>query len=343
MPLVAPTPVLSQLCGRSGLGGGHPAAARQLALRRRLALLVGVSLIGMSLAACGKADSETAARATQLEARLAEAEQLSSEKDQLLQDFVANTEFMNNINVELDRVRKLPLGTKVIVVQPGESPIAIAAYRDSILARIREMTARVDSTEARLARMQGARPDASGATAQQVASYRRSLDAVREQLAGQSEELVSLQSENTSLRSERDQLRSDRTRVDREKAELNERLADAKEAANTVYFVAGSADALKKAGILREEGGARNVLLMKRGKTLVPMADLPIDAFTALSKTGNLEIQLPKPNQSYRIVSSHSTKYLEPAAIDGKVRGTLRITDPDAFWSASRFLIFVEQ
>lgn len=307
-------------------------------LRRCLWFVV---LGSASLTACGKSDGEAAR--TQLEARLAEVERLSSEKDQLLQDFVANTEFMNNINSELDRVRKLPSGTKVIVVKPGESPIAVAAYRDSILSRIRDMTARIDSTEARLARMQGARSDPNGATAKQVASYRTSLDAVREQLAGQSEELVSLQNENTSLRSERDQLRMDRARVDREKAELNERLADAKEAANTVYFIAGSADALKKAGILREEGGARNVMLMKRGKTLVPTADPPIDAFTALSKTGNLEITMPSDKKNYRIVSSHSAKYLDPANNEGNVRGTVRIANPDAFWAASRFLILVER
>ncbi len=329
-------------CARHSASSRSMGHAVALVARHRSCRAVLVILTWVSLSSCAKSDGDAASR-TQLEARLAEVEKLSSEKDQLLQDFVANTTFMNGINAELDRVRRLPSGAKVIVVKPGESPIAVAAYRDSILARIRDMTARLDSTEARLARMQGTESEPGSAKTQRMASYKSALATVREQLAGQSEELVSLQSENTSLRSERDQLRSDRTRVDREKAELNERLADAKEAANTVYYVAGTADALKKAGILREEGGARNVLLLKRGKTLVPMADLPIDAFTALSKTGNLEITLPKDTQRYRIVSAHSVKYLEPVDKDGNVRRTIRIRDPEAFWSVSRFLVLVER
>ncbi len=305
------------------------------------------------LAACGNGDTE--AVRTELTAKIAEVERVSAEKDRLLADFVENTRFMNAINAELDRVRKLKPGVKVIQLQPGESPIAVAAYRDSVLAHIKQLTARLDSTEARLAastRARGGTPTPAAAAPaadaaasagsamdglqKQLAAYRATIAEVRAQLEAQQSELVSLQDENNSLRAERARLAS-------EKAALDEKLADLADAENTVYFIAGSKSQLQELGVVREEGGARGLLLSKRGKTLVPGRDLHPEDFTALSKTGNSELSMPKPGKSYAIVSQHNATYLSPTEKDGTVKGTARITNAAAFWAPSRFLILVER
>ncbi len=305
------------------------------------------------LAACGNGDTE--AVRTELTAKIAEVERVSAEKDRLLSDFVENTRFMNAINAELDRVRKLKPGVKVIQLQPGESPIAVAAYRDSVLAHIKQLTARLDSTEARLTASTrtraGAPAPAASAPAtdaaasagsamdglqKQLAAYRATIAEVRAQLEAQQSELVSLQDENNSLRAER-------ARLAGEKATLDEKLTELADAENTVYFIAGSKSQLQELGVVREEGGARGLLLSKRGKTLVPGRDLHPEDFTALSKTGNSELSMPKPGKSYVIVSQHNATYLSPAEKDGTVKGTVRITNPVAFWAPSKFLILVER
>lgn len=312
--------------------------------------VLAAALCAPLLAACGKGDTE--AVRTELTARIAEVERVSAEKDRLLADFVENTRFMNAINAELDRVRKLKPGVKVIQLQPGESPIAVAAYRDSVLAHIRQLTARLDSTEARLAASARARagaPTSGGAepaTAssgsamddlqKQLASYRTTIAEVRAQLEAQQSELASLQDENYSLRAER-------ARLAGEKAALDEKLADLAEAENTVYYIAGSKAQLQELGIVREEGGARGLLLAKKGKTLVPGRDLHPDDFTALSKTGNTELSMPKAGKAYTIVSQHNPSYLSPTEKDGTLKGTVRITNAAAFWAPSRFLILVER
>ncbi len=312
-----------------------------------------MALYAPGLTACGNGDAE--AVRTELTAKIAEVERVSAEKDRLLSDFVENTRFMNAINAELDRVRKLKPGVKVIQVQPGESPIAVEAYRDSVLAHIKQLTARLDSTEARLAASSRARagapaspaaapatdaPASAGAAMdglqQQLAAYRATIAEVRAQLEAQQSELVSLQDENNSLRAERARLSS-------EKAALDEKLADLAEAENTVYFVAGSKSQLQELGVVREEGGARGLLLSKRGKTLVPGRDLHPEDFTAISKTGNSELSMPKPGKSYAIVSQHNASYLSPTEKDGTVKGTVRITNAAAFWAPSKFLILVER
>ncbi|WP_353267680.1 hypothetical protein [Gemmatimonas sp.] len=318
---------------------------------RRAALVA--ALCAPLLTACGKGDTE--AVRTELTARIAEVERVSAEKDRLLADFVENTRFMNAINAELDRVRKLKPGVKVIQLQPGESPIAVAAYRDSVLAHIRQLTARLDSTEARLAASARARAGAPAAGSaepatatsassgsamddlqKQLASYRATIAEVRAQLEAQQSELTSLQDENNSLRAER-------ARLAGEKAALDEKLADLAEAENTVYYIAGSKAQLQELGIVREEGGARGLLLAKKGKTLVPGRDLHPDDFTALSKTGNTELSMPKAGKAYTIVSQHNPSYLSPTEKDGALKGTVRITNAAAFWAPSRFLILVER
>jgi hypothetical protein len=327
-----------------------PLPFRQLHHPLRRAAVV-VALCAPILTACGKGDTE--AVRTELTAKIAEVERISAEKDRLLSDFVENTRFMNAINAELDRVRRLKPGVKVIQVQPGESPIAVAAYRDSVLAHIKQLTARLDSTEARLAasaRARGVAPTSAGAEAatsassssamdglqKQLASYRETIAEVRAQLEAQQSELASLQDENNSLRAER-------ARLAGEKAALDEKLADLADAENTVYFIAGSKSQLQELGVVREEGGARGIMLAKKGKTLVPGRELHPEDFTALSKTGNTELSMPKAGKSYAIVSQHNASYLSPTEKDGAVKGTVRITNAAAFWAPSKFLILVER
>lgn len=313
------------------------------------------ALLALGLFACS--DKENALK-TELQAKVAALEAVSKEKDELISDVVENAKFIQSINTEIDRVRRLPAGTKVVAVKPDESPIAVAAYRDTVLAHIRELTTRLEKTEARLAAVReksastaaaaatGSAKDVANATAsmqQQLESYRETIAQVRAQLDAQQAEMSSLQGENTGLRKDRDQLRAERAKLAAEKAELNDRYADLAESASTVYYIAATKDQLKELGVVKEVGGARTITFRKRGQTLVPAANLNPADFTALSVKGNTEIALPKTNKSYRLVSNHDAALLSPLNKDSSLTGTVRITDPKTFWAGSKFLILVEK
>ncbi|HEX4933001.1 MAG TPA: hypothetical protein VFV33_07475, partial [Gemmatimonadaceae bacterium] len=95
-------------------------------------------------------------------------------------------------------------------------------------------------------------------------------------------------------------------------------------------------------GIVRREGGTW--ILLGRGKTLVPGRDLERGAFKVLSKEKDRTITLPVADKDFLVVSRHNLAYTDvPPTAKGRVRGALRITDPERFWGASRFLILVQR
>jgi len=111
----------------------------------------------------------------------------------------------------------------------------------------------------------------------------------------------------------------------------------------TAHFVAGSKKELIERGVVVEEGGTRFLIFTRTGETLRPAESLDPKEFTTIDLGTITEIPLPRPDRRYRIVSRHDLAHVDPATVSaGKIRGTLRILDPRAFWAVSRFLILVE-
>jgi hypothetical protein len=303
-------------------------------LPRHVPRLIGLLIAAGSLPGCGGGDTEQA-----LAARMAETQRLSAEKDSLIRDVVENAQFIQSINAEMDRVRRLPVGVRVVQMRANEDPITVRAYRDSILAQIRDLATRLEASEARLASAKARLGTPDSGLVRLVEQYRTTIAQTREQLEAQQAELVSLQQEVRTLRRQVRVATEERDRVLTEQASSEDRYLGELEAANTVYYIARSRAQLKELQIVEETGGG----LFGRGKILIPSRQLNAADFTPLSKKGNREITLPNPAKSYTIVSSHNPTYLTPVGADRTVRGSFRITDPDRFWEPGKYLILVER
>ena len=72
--------------------------------------------------------------------------------------------------------------------------------------------------------------------------------------------------------------------------------------------------------------------------------DLPLwISFTAIDKTQQTSIPLPRSDKKYKIISRQSPSYLASnVSKDGKVKGSVEIGQPEEFWSASKYLILVQ-
>jgi chromosome segregation ATPase len=275
-------------------------------------------------------------------AKLAEFEKVNKAREELLAEVMDNAKLIQAIDEEVSRVRRLPRGVRVVAVRPNESPIATAVYRDSVMAHIRELTARLDTSEARLAKLGADSAAGLSSLRTRLEEYRATLAQTRASLAASQAELVSLERENRGLRTANAGLAREKTQLAVEKTAIEERFTEVLDETNTVYFIAGTKDELLERNILRETGGARNILLRKRGQTLVPAATLNADDFEALSKTGNREFRLPGSSK-YAVVSPHDVSLLSPVDKDGVVQGTVKILDPARFWAVSKFLILVRR
>jgi hypothetical protein len=109
---------------------------------------------------------------------------------------------------------------------------------------------------------------------------------------------------------------------------------------NRVYYAVGTKDELLKNGVVTKEGSK---FLFFGGTRLEPARKPNLDAFKMVDKTQTVSIPLPRPDKRYKIVSRQSPEYLTGQVREnGEVEGVVEIAQPEEFWSASRYLILVE-
>ena len=300
---------------------------------RKIALLATAVL---ALGACDKSKAELEKTVVQLQA-------VSAEKDSLLKDVMATQQFISEVNTEIARV-KSPSSTAPVAAGGGdlENPTSPAEARARILTRIKELTDRLTESEARLAASRERVRKLGGDNAalqKQLAQFDSTIASFKVIVDNQKAEIASLTEQVSSLRGENTQLKAERAQLTTEKTQLTENVSQLTSERNTVYYVIGTKDELRKKGIIVKKGG-----VLGAGATDLPATSLDPALFTAIDKTKVAEIALPNPDKTYRILSRQDAAALENAADkDQRVRGAIRIRDAERFWSASKFLIVVQQ
>ncbi len=270
----------------------------------------------MALVGCGPSD--------EVRQKLNELAVATAQRDSLLHEVADNARLMSEISAELAEVQME--GERLVVA--AESPIQ--ARRDSVMERIRYVTARVEETEGRL-RQSRARIRAlatlsdslRGTLEETISNYESVIEIQRETITRLTEQIETLHAENVQLAAQVDTLDAE---------------------TNTVFYVIGTKDELLERGIIQKEGGARFLFIFgKRGETLVPARELDESVFTPIDRREVTEIELPATGKEYKIVSRQDVVYLEtPPDERGRVFGNLKITSPDEFWSGSKYLIIVQ-
>ncbi|MBI4503811.1 MAG: hypothetical protein HY700_21945 [Gemmatimonadetes bacterium] len=288
----------------------------------------GIAVVAIALAAAG---CETKAT----KQKLAQLTTVSAEKDSLLALMAENTKLLSEISSDLAKVKevKRPMGA---VVSP-ESPLASSvSFRDSLKAKISDVVERLNTAETRLA-----------SSERRIRNLGNMSDSLKSQLATAEQTMIDLRTtlENqkaaiANLETQVNDLQSQNAQLTVQNAAITDTLKQQVTENNTVYYVIGTKKELKEKGIIQEQGGK---FLFFGSKTLVPGWNLDPSGFTKTDRRELAEIPLPKSNAWYKIVSRQNLAALgEPATKDGKVKGTLHITEPQQFWANSRFLIIVE-
>ena len=279
----------------------------------------------------------------ELERTLAKTEQISAEKDSLLKDVMATSRFIADVNAELAHVRRLG-SDRLAASQPGEmeSNLSMDQRRAQVVEQVRAITARINTSEGRLAASRkrvAALAGKDSAMTAQLASYDSTIAAFKSIVDNQRAEIASLSERVRLLDLDIGVLRTSNVQLVSERTELTNDNATLSAEANTVYYIVGDKDVLLRRHIIEQTGGTLGL-----GKVQVPARALNPADFQPIDKTQVMEIALPKANTAYRIVSRQDVAALETKPDkNGHVSGTLRIKDPEAFWSASKFLIVIEQ
>jgi predicted nuclease with TOPRIM domain len=302
-------------------------------------------------------DSLTTANAS-LQRQMVTFERISAEKDTLLREVrdahilieaVAEQlrhmdgspgalEAMDSTTMAMGGSDSLVAAPGEVSVDPsGELPAGPTNYRDFMLRKLENVRRRLsdveDSSRVRGERLLEAAKDNDRLRAE-VEEHLRTIEGQKDLIATYLVRIAELETQVTALTDSTRKL----TQANEELSQANEFLSDSlrrlTSLANTAWYVVGTRAQLVRAGVLTEEGG-----ILGFGKSLAPSRAMARNVFTRIDRLRDTLIALPDA-RAYRIVSRH-----DPGLVDVEVRrsvgGTMRIKDPERFWSASGWLIIV--
>ncbi len=263
---------------------------------------------------------------------------LSAEKDSLVTELSEITRLVADVNTELATISTSPSSVTPTVDGEGSA----LNSRTEMLAKVKDLTARVKRSESRLA-----------TTSRRLRNLTSESDSMKVVLSSYASSIADLQSlvegqkvTIETLTGELEQVRELNTRLASSNAELVDTVGALETRENTVYYLIGTKKDLLKQGVIVEEGGTRFLLFTRTGETLRPAAKLDPSLFQMADRRQLTEVMLPNPDKEYQLVSRQNLAYatapeLEPGK--GKFRGNLQIVEPAAFWGASKYLIIVEK
>jgi hypothetical protein len=271
-----------------------------------------------------------------------EQQRVTQEKDSLVNDVLATTQMMADINTDLAAVK----GLGVSPVSNTDRPLSGKAEdRAAMLGKVRELISRLNTADAaiaagkkRVAAMSSTYANEKKQLSAQLDSYQQTIDGMKT-AALQQEAMITQQKEQITVLSGRvDTLTQQSSTLAMEKSAVKDTLTQVVDQDNTVYYAVGTKDELVKRGILVSEGSK---FLMFGSKTLEPARDLKPELFQRLDRRRDTVLTVPEPSKEYKIITRQSPTFLASNLLtDGKVKGDLHVTSP-AFWDAGKYLIVV--
>lgn len=271
---------------------------------------------------------------SEYERQLAQAAALSAEKDSLLSEVVATSQFIGDVNAQLEQVQS----NAPVAAREGEmESLSPNEQRAALLQRVTELTTRIKEAEASMAQSRRRIAALTAGNASLTAKYDSTIASFQRLIETQKAEAVALMDKVSALTAENTQLKEANVQLASEREALTSERETLVTEQNTVYWVAGTKAELLERGIIEQRGGMLGI-----GRTLVVARTIDTEDFEAADRRSLGEIALPNPAKNYRIVSPNDLAGLDSAPADGKFKGSMRISAPETFWRPSRFLVLVE-
>src|SRR3954463_11766721 len=257
---------------------------------KRLTLFVTL----IALAAC-----DTAAKKQLAHSDSARADSLVRIKDEMLNEVMSSTKFVNELNTEIARL-KTPLKTGLRVATNESQLEQAKADREAVTQRVRELVARLDSTESRVASLRSRVATLSKHDDQltrQVALYEKTIGDLRDAAERQRAELQSVIDEQGLKITA---LNQDNVRLAGQATALTDTVGRLTTEKTTAYYVVGTRDELMKKGVIVEEGH-RSFLGLLGSRPVAPARSLDPAQFVKIDRTH--DVTIPLPDGEYSIVT----------------------------------------
>lgn len=249
-------------------------------------------------------------------------------RNELLEQVMEGTKFVNEINKELAKARGINLGASRQLEASAELADANDERRQ-VVARVTRLVERLDAVQGRLAGMRKEVADKDSLLKTKIAEFEQMLAEAYQAAEHQRAELQLVIDSQTvriaELSGQLDTLSGAYGRLTTDH--------------NMVYVITGTKQELIEKGVVVPEGRKRFLLVGSR--PVAPARDLDPSVFTRLDRRTDRTIVLP--DGEYRIISRHSPAHATAEVTKkGTLVGALSIEEPERFWNGSRFLILMK-
>ncbi len=288
----------------------------------RVARMLPVLVLTSAVAAC----SEGPTRRELVTANSQRADSLFYLRNELLEQVMEGTRFVNEVNAELSKARNLGA---VRQLKPGAELADANEERRQVVGKITILVDRLAAMQGRLVGMRKEVADKDSLLKTRIAEYEQVIAEAQSAAEFQRAQLQVLIDEQTT------RIASLNQQVD----SLHGTVRDLTDEQNTVFVVVGTRKELIEKGVVVPNGARRFVLAGAR--PVAPARDLDPSVFTKLDRRTDRTIILP--DGEYRILSRQNEAYTTSEVTkSGKLAGALTIEQPERFWNGSRYLIVMK-
>ena len=275
-----------------------------------IAVLIGT----LVLTSCGGEVEEKDQTNDSLKTEIGNRDNTINEKDEAIQEFV---NAFNEISSNLEEIKSKE---KIVTSQTSSGDVKskeeqIKADITAIYELLAKNKARVGSLNKKLkesnVKIEGIE--------QLVANLQKQIDEKDAQIEG-------LKNKIENLNIELGNLEANIAQVQEESGKKTEKL-------NTAYYCIGTGKELKEKGVTTKEGG-----MLGMGKVYTLKNDFNRDYFTKVD-ISNLE-EIPVMSKKAKVLTSHPSSSYKLVGDEKKVE-KIQITNPEEFWSTSKYLVII--
>lgn len=251
---------------------------------------------------------------------------LVSEREQALNDFIVS---FNEIESNLDSVAVKQHIITMSVDNPGELKKSRKARINDEIIAINNL---MDENRKKITELNRKLKNSAGKNA----NLEKTIATLSDQLNQKNMELEYLNAQLNSLNAQVVQLESNVSILNAENNQQSKVIENETAALRSAYYVIGSSKELKDAKIIDREGG-----LLGLGKTSKLRSDFDNTMFTHIDYTQSTTIGV---NSKMKIITSHpSDSYsLIREGKDKDIVTNISISNPEKFWSASKYLVVIK-
>jgi uncharacterized protein (DUF3084 family) len=263
----------------------------------------------------------------------AQVDQMTRERDSLMAQFDAKDSVINSYMSDISEIQASIEGLaqqEELLSRTASNPEATPDTKARILNDVEAIRQLIDQNKKKLSDLQ-ARVRKNNVKLKEMETMIASLNS---QLAAKDSSINVLNEKVLALNGTITEMEGKITNLETESATKTAEINDKTAKLHTAYYTVGTYKELRDKKVLTKDGGFLGI-----GKQEVVIPDFNRDAFTKVDFTAFKTISIDKKDAE--LLSTHPSSSYKVQRDANKKVTAIEITDPDAFWKASKYLVVV--